>query len=78
MSGNIWEWTRSLWGEYPYPTDKKGRARRENLQAPEKEPRVLRGGAFWSSRGGVRCPVRGRDYPDGGVGDLGFRVVVLA
>ena len=46
MSGNVWEWTRSLWGDYPYPTDQQERARRENLQAGRETPRVLRGGAF--------------------------------
>ena len=64
MSGNVWEWTGSLWGKdfssaefgYPYdPTDG-----RENLDAPESVRRVLRGGAFTqlSSRRALRLPLR--------------------
>jgi formylglycine-generating enzyme required for sulfatase activity len=46
MAGNVWEWTRSLWGAYPYPSDAKERARREDLDAPQHQGRVRRGGAF--------------------------------
>ena len=77
MAGNVWEWTRSLWGNYPYPTDKQGRARRENLKAPETAPRVRRGGAFWLSHRDVRCACRLRDLPDIRLRPVGFRVVVL-
>ena len=47
LSGNVLEWTRSLWGEYPYPSERIARNKREDLQAPAEESRVLRGGAFW-------------------------------
>ena len=56
MSGNVWEWTRSLWGEdwdkpaytYPYtPPDPE----RENLEAPDTILRVLRGGSFFDYGG---------------------------
>jgi len=48
MSGNVWEWTRSLWGEdwdkpefgYPYDSASK----RERLDASPEVYRVLRGG----------------------------------
>jgi formylglycine-generating enzyme required for sulfatase activity len=77
MAENVREWTRSLWGQYPYPTDKRRLAQRENLQAPEGEPRVRRGGAFWLNLGFVRCACRGSRLPRSRGRGLGFRVVLL-
>jgi formylglycine-generating enzyme required for sulfatase activity len=77
MVGNVWEWTRSLWGQYPYPTDKRRLAQRENLQAPEGEPRVRHGGAFWSGHGDVRCAFRRGSRPNDWFWNFGFRVVLL-
>ncbi|MEA3351273.1 MAG: SUMF1/EgtB/PvdO family nonheme iron enzyme [Chloroflexota bacterium] len=80
LSGNVWEWTRSLWGEswsepdfkYPYdPTDG-----RENFKAGDNILRVLRGGSFDLAYGLVRCASRDLDYPGGGGFNGGFRVVV--
>ena len=81
MSGNVWEWTRSLWGPdwdkltfpYPYKPDDG----REQLQAPDDIRRVVRGGAFWSDHQDARCAYR--DYSDVARGVyyvIGFRVVV--
>jgi formylglycine-generating enzyme required for sulfatase activity len=76
MSGNVWEWTRSVWGPYPYPTDEGGRAEREYLQVREGVRRVRRGGAFFSSPRSVRCAVRlgSGPYPHGG--GMGCRAVL--
>jgi iron(II)-dependent oxidoreductase len=80
MAGNVWEWTRSLWGTdlykptfaYPYrPEDG-----REDLNAPEDTPRVLRGGAFWNHHQNVRCAYRNRNDPRNVNNNVGFRVVV--
>ena len=73
MAGNVWEWTRSLWGVgYLYcPTDG-----RESLDAPRDVLRVLRGGAFNRGRGLMRCACRGGNKPSAQNGLLGFRVVV--
>jgi formylglycine-generating enzyme required for sulfatase activity len=76
MAGNVWEWTRSLWGNYPYPRTAKGRERREDLQAPDDQARVLRGGTFLSNRWVVRCAYRHAGLPDARHGDIGFRVVM--
>jgi formylglycine-generating enzyme required for sulfatase activity len=73
MSGNVWEWTRSIWNDknkYPY----RSKDGREDLQA--KDPRVLRGGAFFNSSGFARCASRSRNSPDLWFRDDGFRVVV--
>jgi formylglycine-generating enzyme required for sulfatase activity len=77
LIGNVWEWTRSLWGNYPYPTDQQERRRRENLKAGQDTARVLRGGAFNDSHWGVRCAHRGRHVPGLSFRLVGFRVVVL-
>ena len=45
MAGNVWEWTRSLYKDYPYDSGDG----RENLDAGIDVPRVLRGGAFDST-----------------------------
>ncbi len=76
MSGNVWEWTRSVWGAYPYPTDRVARAAREHLEVREGLHRVRRGGAFFSSPPSVRCAsrLRGGPYPHGG--GMGFRIVL--
>lgn len=78
MAGNVWEWTRSLWGKseflYPYdPTDK----RREDLDASDNVARVLRGSTCWFNHRLADCAFRDRYSPHLRYGNSGFRVVVL-
>ena len=84
MSGNVWEWTQSLWGkdwqkpDFKYPYDPEDG--REDVTADNAVLRVLRGGAFGISGGSARCAYRGRDDPDvlGRFDVVGFRVVVAS
>ncbi len=80
LSGNVWEWTRTLWGKdwdkpefkYPYsPGDG-----RENLEAGDDIPRVLRGGSFDYDEYDARCAFRNWLNPPDWNFNLGFRVVV--
>ena len=81
MSGNVWEWTRSLWGEdlqrtdrtYPY---QPGKAKYEDLSAPDSTHRVLRGGAWSGNESFARCASRDWVDPNGRGNNLGFRVVL--
>jgi len=71
LSGNVWEWTRSLGGfKYPYKRDK-----REDLRGSRQEPRVLRGGSFDGGADPLRCACRLGGDPGNHHGDIGFRVV---
>jgi formylglycine-generating enzyme required for sulfatase activity len=80
MAGNVWEWTRSLWGgeweepEYGYPYNPNDG--RENLDAPGNVSRVLRGGSWDYTRDDARCAVRYWFFPDFWLDLIGFRVVV--
>jgi formylglycine-generating enzyme required for sulfatase activity/energy-coupling factor transporter ATP-binding protein EcfA2 len=80
LSGNVWEWTHSLWGTRPgapdfrYPYDPEDG--REDESAGSDVFRVLRGGSFYFVSGGVRCAFRLRNFPVFGYGDWGFRLVV--
>ncbi|MCP4408564.1 MAG: formylglycine-generating enzyme family protein, partial [Gammaproteobacteria bacterium] len=72
MSGNVWEWTRSVYGEYPYvPGDG-----REDLEASKEKSRVLRGGSFGNAYRNVRCANRCRNFPVSRSHDVGFRVLL--
>jgi formylglycine-generating enzyme required for sulfatase activity/energy-coupling factor transporter ATP-binding protein EcfA2 len=75
MSGNVWEWTRSRWDAYPYPAPGARRDKREDLAGGDKSLRVLRGGSFFSARGGVRCACRDGVGPNLRGGFDGFRLV---
>jgi formylglycine-generating enzyme required for sulfatase activity len=78
MSGNVWEWTRSRWGEqsvmqpdYVYPYEAAdGRERLEDMKIP-----ILRGGSWIDFRRLARCAARGRGVPDFFGDNIGFRVV---
>jgi formylglycine-generating enzyme required for sulfatase activity len=78
--GNVWEWTRSLWGksryapEYTYPYDPQDG--RENLLAGSAVRRVLRGASFYNDRTTARCAARYRYSPRNRFNSVGFRVVI--
>ncbi len=70
MAGNVWEWTRSAYKDYPYDPEDG----REDLEATAV--RVLRGGAFNLDEGLVRCAYRSWDSPLYRLRLSGFRVIV--
>jgi|CXWL01.1.fsa_nt_gi formylglycine-generating enzyme required for sulfatase activity len=74
LAGNVWEWTRSKQGDYPYPN--VGTAEWKQRESEDLSVCVLRGGAFGNGRGGVRCAVRSGREPDFRSGGVGFRVVL--
>ena len=75
MSGNVWEWTRSLYDEYPYPAEGKALREREDLSAGDSHSRVLRGGSFGDYCGSyLRCAARFNHFPYLRDVNFGFRV----
>jgi formylglycine-generating enzyme required for sulfatase activity len=76
LSGNVWEWTRSVYDRYPYPAAQEVLAQRENLEISRDRPRVWRGGAFSDPHRLVRCAYRIRSGPYVWLRYFGFRVVV--
>jgi formylglycine-generating enzyme required for sulfatase activity len=71
MSGNVWEWTHSLYEPYPYRADDG----REDKDADGL--RALRGGSWVSALEGARISSRGNGRPDDRWKDIGFRVVAV-
>jgi formylglycine-generating enzyme required for sulfatase activity len=85
MAGNVWEWTRSIIGEWD---DKKGELiheynypyvpndGREDLRKNSKFMRVIRGGSFAHDRSDTPCAYRGWDQIDLRSDTIGFRVAI--
>lgn len=72
MSGNVWQWTRSLFREYPYdPHDG-----REDFDAKSTGRRALRGGSWYDNVDVLRCAARRNVPPVDRNVIVGFRVVV--
>ena len=70
MSGNVWEWTRSLYRDYPYdPSDGRELPAMTGL-------RVLRGGSFLYRPHNLRTTTRIGDIPEIRMSDYGFRLVI--
>ena len=83
MAGNVWQWTRSLWGiwskgkfdpeyGYPYVPDDG----REDMDVGDDGARVLRGASYYQRGSGARVSRRDRLSPNLRLGDGGFRIVV--
>jgi len=81
VSGNVWEWTSTLWGNdifkcefnYPFKNDDK----RDYLSVSKESYRIVRGGGYDSTYPGGRTANRHRNQPDFRRGDRGFRVVAV-
>ena len=73
LSGNIWEWTRSEKGDYPYPQIKtEAWKQRTQFNKNEDADYVLRGGAFGGDPYAVRSCIALGYRSD----LIGFRVVL--
>ena len=80
ISGNVWEWTRSLWGtalfkpafKYPYDPDD---GLREDPAAGDDVLRVVRGSSWLDHSDFARCAFRSGERPVSR-NYLGFRVVL--
>lgn len=69
MTGNLWEWTASLYRPYPYhPND-----RHEDAESAE-DLRVMRGGSWLACRIRCRCASRGYGHPGDRNDGVGFRL----
>ncbi|MBL9175225.1 MAG: SUMF1/EgtB/PvdO family nonheme iron enzyme [Verrucomicrobiales bacterium] len=79
LSGNVWEWTRSLWGravrkpEFGYPY--RAEDGREDELASKEVARVLRGGSWGFPADGARCAYRAGREPVYRSRYVGFRLV---
>jgi formylglycine-generating enzyme required for sulfatase activity len=74
LVGNVWEWTRSLEAEYPYPESAQAREAREKLSSDG--PRVLRGSSILTVAWVARCSARFRIHPNDRGRITGFRLLL--
>jgi formylglycine-generating enzyme required for sulfatase activity/energy-coupling factor transporter ATP-binding protein EcfA2 len=77
LSGNVYEWTRTIWDSDKYTYPYQLNDGRESLEEESRKARrVLRGGAFYHDPRNVRCASRDDDSPYNWINFFGFRVCV--
>jgi formylglycine-generating enzyme required for sulfatase activity len=81
MSGNVWEWTRSFWGDGATTTEDGNPfdpmdVNRQTIQAPDSVQRVVRGGSFDSTRLLLSPSLRSSGSPRYHLPQYGFRLVL--
>jgi formylglycine-generating enzyme required for sulfatase activity len=76
MSGNVWEWCRTIWQEKAYPFQVQDEWSRGYVN--RTHVRVLRGGSWDVSERDTRCARRYRDLPVERDDFVGFRIVVVS
>ena len=85
LSGNIYEWTRDLWGEWDLKTEKikymfrypyKLNDARGKIKPGITWTRTMRGGAWLTSKEMLRCTTRSRNVPHTSPNYYGFRIVL--
>lgn len=70
MSGNVWEWTRSPYQDYPFDwSDNRGSLSEDALW-------IMRGGSYNDEASNARASVRGAADPGARRPFIGFRVVL--
>ena len=68
MSGNVYEWTSTIYREYPYDVADG----REELVTTNHG--VVRGGSYYNNKFTARGTYRNNEVPDGVYHDAGFRL----
>lgn len=79
LSGNVWEWTRSLYAKYPYSSNETVRREWEwewekFIAEDEEDWFMLRGGAYYGGIQNMRAPFRAYDRASDVNGDFGCRL----
>lgn len=70
MSGNVWEWTKSPYDDYPFdPSD-------DRMNLADDALWVMRGGSYSDDANNIRASVRGAADPGARRPFIGFRVVI--
>ncbi len=73
MAGNVWEWTSSMYQDYPYINDNRNLTSDEDINDSTKI--ILRGGAFDSSLYSIRSTYRLKNSASEVWDAIGFRCV---
>ena len=76
LSGNVWEWTRSLEGDYPVSCKTSRADETENLQASETRPASCGAAPSGTILSNVRCAYRIRDDAHNVNSNIGFHVAL--
>ncbi|WP_020395684.1 SUMF1/EgtB/PvdO family nonheme iron enzyme [Thiolinea disciformis] len=81
MTGNVWEWTSSRWGNdiddcaYPYGEDYQQTQVKQN-DLNTLDFKIVRGCSWYGNTEDVRCAVRNRNHPNNRNYFVGFRVLL--